>query len=597
MNDSSLNLGNAKTSLRAMGASRRPVLITLQWLLWIGTLVVFGLLAGWYNLAIPLGEGPDEPGHVEFAWWLARENRLPNVAQGEAQGEGHQPPLAYLLLQPAARSVALEDRVVRLQANPEWLWAGGNQAAAFQRRSVDRWPFMADARSWHLMRLISTLASVVTLGATWLSARWLGLGWWTAWGAMALLAFWPQFVFHSALVSNDPFVWMWISLLVAWLVVPRPGRWWGLGTGILLAAALLTKQNAVVAVPLIAAAVWLRRQQLTSLAWHLTTLLGSTLVLAGWWYARNLLLYGDLFGLSTYTATFGSATFDPLNSSLVATALKDLGTSLVARFGWMTILAPGWVYGSVGLIIAASLTGLWRKRHELRGLWLLLAVLLGSTLVWVGAFGMISGMVAWQGRFMLPACSALAISLAAGLERVLPQRLALAASLIVLLTISLLLPTLALKPVYPTKTIAAQPEQPILARWDPDHSAAFELRVLDLPSTVQAGSVLTIETVWHTTGSQDRAWSLFWHLAQPGEKYESYAFDVPPSFPATQWTKDDWWQETIQLPVPAELAPGSYDLRLGWFDQSGTQERAAVRAEDGTLLGNYVTLQRITVSP
>ncbi|HUM68279.1 MAG TPA: hypothetical protein PLK31_05470, partial [Chloroflexota bacterium] len=63
-------------------------------------LLLIGLSA-WYRSLIPPFEGPDEPEHTAYIFWLVENRRLP--PQGEAawqtpvRQEAGQPPLYYLL--------------------------------------------------------------------------------------------------------------------------------------------------------------------------------------------------------------------------------------------------------------------------------------------------------------------------------------------------------------------------------------------------------------------------------------------------------------------------------------------------------------------
>ena len=44
----------------------------------VAVLLAFAAAAVWYSQVIPLGEGPDEPGHAEYAFFVARTGSLPD---------------------------------------------------------------------------------------------------------------------------------------------------------------------------------------------------------------------------------------------------------------------------------------------------------------------------------------------------------------------------------------------------------------------------------------------------------------------------------------------------------------------------------------
>ena len=561
----------------------------------IGVMLFFVCAATWYSTQIPLGEGPDEPGHAEFAFFVARENRLPNLMAGEVVGEAHQPPLAYWLLQPMARSIEFDQRRVFLGSNPRWIWAGGSEAAAFAWRSVDRLPYRGDVAAWHAMRLMSVLWGALTLLLTYGIARRIGLSEWTSVVAVAMLAILPQFIFHAALVSNDPLLWTLCALCVWIMLDSVPSRWWSWQIGSVLGLALLTKQSALLLVPIIAVILWLRRREIPAIRTSMSIAV-SVIVLTGWWYVRNVRLYGDLFGLAQYKGEFASPTFSPFVVADWGAAWRALSTSLVANFGWMSVVAPDWVYMLAGMTVLIAVVGLIMSHSIMqRRFMMILAVWLISTLAWTFAFAIISGQVGWQGRFILPAAPVLAIALALGLTRLL-RRFALAVPLIWVVVV-LLLPSVMIAPAYPRWVVAPQPERPLLGTWKSSAASPIELRGLRLPPVMHRGKVNEIGTLWRTLGIQERNWALFVHLAPPNTKDEVFSVDVQPQdgkWNAKRWTPNDWWEDVTFLQVPADLPLGEYDVRLGWFDEQGEWERIGAWNGD-QLIGDYVTVGRIRV--
>ena len=342
----------------------------------------------------------------------------------------------------------------------------------------------------------------------------------------------------------------------------------------------------------------------------------TVLVVAGWWYGRNLVLYGDPFGLTMYKGEFASQTFSPWRWADWSAGLRALGASLVARFGWMNVVAPVWVYWlAAGIGVAAIIGWLYPRRTRtntkasaypipdprspIPKTSFLLPTLLLLALGWTFLFAVLSGQVGWQGRFVLPAAPVLAIGLAVGLGRLVRRDLALWLALVLMLGVTLALPTTAIRPAYPRLVVAAQPERPSLVRWVPDLTPPIELRGLALPPTAQVGQTLRVGTLWQALGPQDRPWTLFVHLAKPGDRYETFAVNVQPqngAWPATRWTDGDWWEDSTMLDLPNDLPPGVYDVRMGWFDERDGQ-RVGVRTAAGELTGDYATVGEIEVLP
>ena len=208
--------------------------------------VAFTALASLYSLVIPLGEGPDEPGHASYVFFLARERRLPDQRANEVPGEGHQPPLAYVLAAPLVAWLPVEQRTFDLPGNSRFTWAAptaGPQPArevnAVAHGSREYWPWQGFVLAWHLARLVAVALGAATVVFTYLAAKAidcklqiadcrlsLGQPQSTTYNlqsaipllAAALVAFNPQFLFVSALLTNDALLTA-LSAALIWLVV------------------------------------------------------------------------------------------------------------------------------------------------------------------------------------------------------------------------------------------------------------------------------------------------------------------------------------------------------------------------------------------
>jgi hypothetical protein len=326
----------------------------------LALLLAFVLLSSLYNRLVPLGEGPDEPGHFRYVLFLAREGRLPvqhaDPSRSDVPGEGHQPPLAYLLAVPAVAWLPADALHIEQTANPQFLWRGGQEAAAFVRASREYWPWRGVVLGWHLARSVSMLLGAVTLACIWgaahtffahrFSARW------AAGGALltaALVACNPQFLFTSALVTNDMLL-ATLSAALFWLCLaatgsttggPRAPLRFALLAGALAGLALLTKQSALLLFPLLAWFLWRAADGSVRQAVLLFGVSGGTVALvAGWWFGRNWLLYGDPLGLAAFQATYATQPFEWRSFAAWGSALAQLFASFWARFGWLSLRPP-----------------------------------------------------------------------------------------------------------------------------------------------------------------------------------------------------------------------------------------------------------------
>ena len=130
-----------------------------------------------YSAATPLGEAPDEADHYAYAAFIAREHRLPT---GTGMTQAKHPPLFHALAAALINATGADADFAFLRSNPD---AGvGPDAAApnfFVHTGLERWPWQAGALSMHLGRLVSVLAGLILVAATYA----LGRAAWPAWYA------------------------------------------------------------------------------------------------------------------------------------------------------------------------------------------------------------------------------------------------------------------------------------------------------------------------------------------------------------------------------------------------------------------------------
>ncbi len=636
---------------KALGSTRWASRTTHRASHWALVLLLLGflLLATLYNAVVPLGEGPDEPGHLAYVFFLAREGRLPvqttDPATSDVPGEGHQPPLAYLLMLPTVAWLPAVDQQVQLSANPRFVWNGGTEAAAFMRGSREYWPWQGTTLAWHLARSVSLLLGMLTLLCVYLAARQLAAQQPTATPhasplallAVALVAFNPQFLFTSALVTNDALL-ATLSAVLFWLCL----RWQAtagaalpkgtqvpvalrrnthaLLVGALFGAALLTKQSALLLGPLLLWASW----RASGGRWWLfarTVLIWATvtLLLAGWWYLRNWQLYGDPFGLEAFRAKFTTQAFAWDSLAAWQGALTQLYASFWARFGWLSLHPPAWViwlYAALGLAAAlgyalAVITawrGLTARLRQaaasplrlVRSPWMGVALLLLMALAWTVSFALTAGLVAWQGRMLFPALAAIAIVLAAGLWR-LSHRLVFVVP-VVLCLVALYLPLGVIAPAYEWRTLpAAQAQaslgQAVYARYAQSWERGVELRGWRSEGLAEPGTTINVTLTWHVLERVPHDWTVFVHLVDGADRIVAEHNSQPQNgaFPMSGWTVGDWLLDTHSLSLSPDLAAGSYTLRIGLYLPAQGGRRQGVWAADGRPLGDYADIGTIIV--
>lgn len=423
-------LGRAQTD-------RRP-----PWLmLFIGLALARGLL---YAALTPPWQAPDETGHFEYAWHIARLGRLP--APADARPEFEQELIASLYAWRYGDFLGrpLPDWMPdRMEALPDGIFARNSRTLIFNRFSLAYvWQalflFPAShedlATTLYLARVSSVLLNALLVGTAWGIFREMGLpeGWAAA--ATAFLVFWPQHTYINAMVNEGPLaelcaafvLWGWARLLRRGLSVEGSTAVVG---GTLLG--LWTKNTAAVLVPLsiLLAIGWggygaLRRrrtsERLAYLGGALLVLLALT-ALTGWtpvgrWMADRM------------EAMVEPPASMPQDVPSVVETLTLTAESLWGRFGWMNVRIGDLWYLIVGVLLLIALEGWLLPRSRAwaapRRMVILMALFVAAVVAgWAGfAFGTPSGRFYAQGRYLFPAAIPLAGLVAGGWGRWAPGR-------------------------------------------------------------------------------------------------------------------------------------------------------------------------------
>jgi 4-amino-4-deoxy-L-arabinose transferase-like glycosyltransferase len=120
--------------------------------------------------------------------------------------------------------------------------------------------------------------------------------------------------------------------------------------------------------------------------------------------------------------------------------------------------------------------------------------------------------------------------------------------------------------------------------------------------TVRQGEDLHVRLYWLALQPLDVNYSSFLHLDAPPD-YVTWATsdNLHPGDPQalTDVPSSNWWTSTYvrdehRLEVPSDIPPVQYLRRVGLYDQ-GTGERLMVLADDGSVIGDSITLQPVRV--
>ena len=509
-----------------------------------------------YSVSIPVFEYPDESHHFFVIKYIVDHRALP-VQRQELRGpwgqEASQPPLYYLVGVLLVSGIELDGAEDLLWRNPQ-ANTGRPTSLGNKNRYIhppdQSFPWRGPVLAVHVLRFYSLCLGAVTVGLTWAIASDLFPRQPTLAPIVAATAgFVPQFLFVTSSINNDNAMtcaatlslYVLLRCVKSATLAPRRAPESGIGQvekrllsrqwvvlGVSIGLATLSKLSAL-ALVLVAGLV------IAWLGWHLRSwrALGrmalSTLVpiatIAGWWYVRNQLLYGEPSGLTAMWEIVGRRTDFGQN---LWGEFRGLRYSFWGLYGWFSILMDPWVYvvldvlsvlavgGWVVELLRAARSGrlrllrnqLLRRQVDSEGYRALALGLLG---VW--ALVLAAALVRWasltfgsQGRLLYGAMAPFGLLFVLGMRSLLPRwgsvrdlaGAVLAAGLLVLAVCSLLL------------WIVPQYSVPAVVDTLPSDAVALDLEYGDAvklhgvrygQDSVRPGDALTVGLYWEALRS------------------------------------------------------------------------------------------------
>jgi hypothetical protein len=539
---------------------------------WLAVIVAAFLVVGLiYSVVVPLFEAPDEVWHFAFADHLAKGGGLPVLSGTKPVflREGGQPPLYYTVV---ALAIAPFDR----NDFPGWVRFNSSHPAITPGATSDT-PnvFVHTARedTWtgsvlavHVARVVSLLFGALTVVGVYFAGRIVTGREDLALLGAAFIAFTPQFVFISASVNNDSLAaatatWVGVAALQISDVKLQISKRYSVGTGVILGLGLLSKLGGLVLIFIVGLALLIRWFRLRSLlksetpalpkgpgrpgsrgsepevprsrdsagasVWHLTFgVLGAAALVSGWWFIRNIALYGDPLGWSVWLSDIGVRTPTPALWQLVP-ELPALFRTYWADFnglqfdaGFYNALALMCLIAFVGVIKfhISSLRSQSNRKSQVvdmtSDIWHLIFLLVWLGIVLAGVLRYMQTTPAAQGRLLFLALAPIGVLLALGLaawsERVWPVM----GVAVVLFAQTLTSPFLVIRPAYAKPLVAQLPAdaQVVGARF----GDLVELIGVQLSADhVAPGGTLRVTTYWRALQDITRDQRLLIRLMRP----------------------------------------------------------------------------------
>ncbi|MBI1296813.1 hypothetical protein GC175_17810 [bacterium] len=403
----------------------------------IAPIALYATLVTLYFFAIPLGESPDEPGHVQCIQQVVLYNRLP-IVEPKPQGDWWRPgvtlsgrmcyhmPLYYVTVGLLHKSISYVTGTSPTVDFPPLNEAFGETGVMFQHETSGLFVQREESAGLIAVRIASATMGLVTVLATVaVSLRIFPDKPVIAAVAGVWIAGWPQFLFLSRAISNDVLATAFAAVtLFVLLQIGRPQRFVALA--ILSALALLSKVT-MSFVFLSIVLVWLLEFQQFPKC-RLRLLKAGTIALLVWGSLAALIHLSPTIHTNFWSSVraFSSPNERIFQAEYWSEVLRLTLSSGWVRFGWMNVAAPDYTaYIWWAVVLGLSTLGIhhwWKLRLQDRTL-TTATLLIWSAANLVAYLNINLAVLQPQFRFLQTLLPIICVFVAGGLLSILPHRL------------------------------------------------------------------------------------------------------------------------------------------------------------------------------
>lgn len=600
-------------------------------------LLLFVAVGITFALTTPLFEASDELWHYPVVWKITQGKGLPVLDPNEPgpwRQEAGQPPLYYYIMALATSWIDTSDMHSVRWLNPHVdtgvVTMDGNVNMAIHPPKHKFLSYSGTELAMRLIRILSVFFGAGTVYLTYRIALVLMPGHSSlAVGAAAILAFTPMFTFISGSINNDN-----LAMLIAsatMLVVSNTKKLEQKNTkirfkigrglycltghistlhvllGLLLGLGALTKLSLLTLFPIVGLSITYNK----ILGWwndpnrnyfkfcflhalllmiQLVVTFGTAIAISGWWFLRNLRLYGSLTGINVFVEVLGRRSHPAPLAQLWSERIGFM-QSYWGLFGAVNVPLPEWVYTTLNTLSILSIFGLiiFLVRKLKEGSWKTdqwLPLVLNATFVSI----VIASLIQWatdtwssQGRLAFTAIQSITLFFTLGIYSVVPssiynlRSLIIASLAIFMFVISAITPHMIITPTYTVRELPSREGLSTLRSTDLFTRAGNpQIRLLDysLPSSsVRPGESLELTLYWTSITKMTDNWSVFVHLTDHNDivvaqrdTYPGIGL-LPTSLMKPGMTIADRYiipiSTTVNAPTELSLSVGLYNFETG----------------------------------
>ena len=600
-------------------------------------LILFVIIGSVFAVTTPLFEASDELWHYPMVWNIAQGNGLPVLNPnnpGPWRQEAGQPPLYYYMMALATSWIDTSDMHSVRWLNPHVdtgvVTMDGNVNMAIHPPNTNSWPYTGTELAMRLIRILSVIISTGTVYLTYRLALVIKPGHSLfAIGSASILAFTPMFVFISGSINNDN-----LAMLIASAIILiasnghnidkhkvkieftlRKNRYPIAGhisilhvlLGVLLGLGALTKLSLLTLFPIVGLSIsynkalhWWKdpnRKYFKAyisyallLTFQLIVIYGAAIAISGWWFLRNLNLYGSITGINMFVEVLGERSHSAPLAQLWSERIGFM-QSYWGLFGAVNVPLPQWVYATLNTLSIISIAGLimllvrklkesgWQKNQ-----WFPLALNVVFILV------VVVSLIRWatdtwssQGRLVFTAIQSITVLFTLGVYSIVPSNFNKVRPFIItslslfMCAITTITPSYIIAPAYTVQRASNLENLSISQSIDlSTKSGKPQIRLLGytLPSSsVRPGETVELTLFWTSITNMNNDWSVFIHLQDPNDiivaqrdTYPGIGL-LPTSLMTPGITIEDNYvipiSNTVSAPTNLRLTVGLYNFQTG----------------------------------